>query len=311
MPVGAGSAGPEGEGATNVSSNKPNAAARPVSSPSDPEVREQKGLRVNFVINNKNLIMYTLWRMSGGWFPAGANKEDLVAFQSFARDVSPRDYDFIVGRLPQKKFRASGGTPKGVDSFLSQIEQSSEFGKLDKIRKQTEEYLEVVKAQWQRNYPITSQAIQELTGLDLNKQVTVNVIHPSLNTGRNMGNDTIIWGHHEEWNNYSTVYLWHEILHSYFDSTELSHALIHLVADNELRVRLNEGEPYPLFGSHAFERHENLVPLMYELLPHWQTYLAEAPEGGKRDILAFEEKLRAMPVFKKQPEKQPETKIIE
>ena len=268
--------------------------------PGNPEVREQAGLRVNFAINNRHLIAHTLSSMG---FSSEDHSEDIVAFQNFAWGVSERCYNFVAGRLTPENFFASGGAFEEVDSFLSQAQQSREFGK---IKRQTEEYLEIVKAQWQRNYPQTSRAIQELTGLDLNKQVTVNVTHPSLLNGQYMGNDTIAWGHHEDWNNYSTVYLWHEILHSYFDYTDLSHSLISLVADNELRVRLNGGESYPPFGGH-----DELIPLMEKIFPHWRTYLAEAPVENKRDILAFEERLRTMPEFREQPEREPNTKIIE
>ncbi len=274
--------------------------------PSNPEAREQEGLRVNFVINNRHLIAHTVSSMDQSRFSSQEHREDIVAFQNFAWGASERCYDFIAGRLPPEQFFASGGTFEEVNAFLLQMEQSSEFGK---IRKQTEEYFEFVRTQWERNYPQTSQAIQELTGLDLNKQVTVNVTHPSLRNGQYMGNDTIAWGHHEEWDNYSTVYLWHEILHSYLNYTDLSHAFIQLVTDNELRVRLNEGETYP-----PFVGHENLIPLMDKLLPYWRVYLAETPEGRKRDLLAFEERLRVMPDFREKPEEpkeRPETKIIE
>lgn len=268
--------------------------------PPNPEVREQEGLRANFVINNREL---TILSMDPSRFSSEDHTEDIVALQNFASGVSERCYGYTAVTLSQDQFFALGGTLEEAEAFLSQMEQSSEFAR---IRQQTEEYLEIVKAQWQRNYPQTSKAIQEMTGLDLNKQITVNVIHPSLKTGLYMGNNTVRWGHHEEWNNYSTVYLWHEILHSYMDYTDLSHALIQFVTDNELRIQLNEGETYP-----PFEGHPNLFPLMNKLLPHWNVYLAEIPEGGKRNILAFEEKLRTMTEFREEKPKEPETKITE
>lgn len=311
MPVGAGSAGPEGEGATNVSSNRPGVTAHPVSyskdahsaplsTPGNPEAREQEGLRVNFVINDRELAILC---MDPSRISSQDHGEDIVAFQNFARGVSERCYGYTATTLSEEQFFALGGTREEEEAFLSQMQQSSEFGK---IRQQTEEYLEVVRAQWQRNYPQAFQAIQEMTGLDLNKQITVNVIHPSLNTGLYRGNNTVRWGHHEDWNNYSTVYLWHEILHSYMDYTNLSHALIQLVTDNELRVKLNRGETYP-----PFYGYKDLISLMDKILPYWRTFLAEIPEGGKRNLLDLEERLRSMTEFREEKPKEPETKIIE
>ena len=49
----------------------------------------------------------------------------------------------------------------------------------------------------------------------------------------------ILWGHKEEYENYTTIYLWHEILHTYFDKTDISHAIIQLITDCELQNRLN------------------------------------------------------------------------
>ncbi len=254
--------------------------------PSNPEAREQQGLRVNFVISNRELAILS---MDPNRISSQDQGEDIAAFQNFARRASERCYGYTAITLSEEQFFALGGTKEEEETFLSQMQQSNEFRE---IRQQTEEYLEIVKAQWQKNYPQTFQTIQEITGLDLNKEVTVNIIHPSLNTGQYRRNNTVRWGHHEEWNNYSTVYLWHEILHSYLDYTDLSHAIIQLVTDNELRVRLNNRETYP-----PFVGHKNLIPLMHKLLPHWHAYLVNVPEDGKRDIFAFEKRLQAMPEF--------------
>lgn len=277
------------------------------STPREPdaqEIKEREGLQMNFRINNYHLISHTLASMDESRFSSSEHKEDIVAFQNYAWGESERYYDFIAGRVRPEQFFATGGTLKEIGGFLSKIEQSNEFGK---IRQQTEVYLAKVKAEWKKNYPQTSQAIQEITGLDLNKDITVNVTHPSLRNGAYLGNNIIGWGHTPEWNNYNTVYLWHEVLHSYLDYTDLSHTLIQLITDNELRIRLNQRESYP-----PFVGHDNLFPLMARALPLWQSYLGEAPVEGKRDILRFEEKLKVMPEFQeKLGDRNLTTKIID
>ncbi len=93
--------------------------------------------------------------------------------------------------------------------------------------------------------------------------------------------NVIGWGHHEEWPNYTTVYLWHEILHSYLGYSELEHTLIQLVTDNELRVQLNGGSYPPFVG------HENLNPLTEKLFPYWKKYL----QKDNKNIYELKEKL--------------------
>ena len=78
----------------------------------------------------------------------------------------------------------------------------------------------------------------------------------------------IAWGHNEDWPNYATVYLWHEILHSYLGYSEKEHALIELIADEELRIQLNGGK-YPPF----VVGHKNLEKMKKKLLPQWRKYL--------------------------------------
>ncbi len=260
----------------------------------NPELRENEGLRMDFRIDNKLLIYDTLWRSTQNYFSSIENQEDFFAFQNFAMAVSEQCYGYFSGKASPEQFFASGGAEDQLNAYMSQMEQSKEFGK---IRQQTEAYLEVVKTQWERNYPQTAQVAQELTGLDLNKQLTVMIMHPSLSIGAYRGNNTIAWGHHEDWNNYSTVYLWHEVLHSYLDYTDLSHALIQFIVDNELRVRLNEGETYP-----PYVGHKDLFPLMDKILPYWHSYLAEIPAEGSRNLLRFEKKLRTMSEFQEEPQ---------
>lgn len=272
--------------------------------PNNPELKEHEGLRMDFRIDNRHLICHTLASTDESRFSSKEHKEDIVAFLNSAWEESERCYNFIAGRATPERFFASGGTLEEAMEFLTKIEKSSEF---EKIRQQTEVYLAKVKAEWERNYPQTSQAIQEMTGVDLNKQITVNITHPGLKNGQYLGNDTIAWGHTPEWGNYDTVYLWHEALHSYLGYTDLSHALIQLVTDNELRVRLNKGEAYP-----PFVGHKDLFPLMDKILPFWHLYLAETPVEGRKNLLRFEKKLQTMPEFQNESQEQtPVTQVIE
>ncbi len=255
------------------------------------ERKERDGLRLNFTINNRHLITHTLTSMSDEYFSSMEHREDIVALQNFAWGQSERCYNFVAGRLSPAIFFATGSIDE-LTQFFDQVEQSDEFGT---ICQQTEAYMQTVREQWERTYPLASQVMQQITGLEFNKDMTVMITHPSLSNGQYLGNDTIAWGHHEDWENYSTIYLWHEALHSYFDFDDTSHALIQLIADNELRTRLNPGTTSP-----PFEGHESLFPLMTRIEPHWRSYLIDAKKEGKGDIRSFQVKVQGLHEVKEQ-----------
>lgn len=163
---------------------------------------------------------------------------------------------------------------RGLPRYLISLKRSTSFKKL---LRQVEDYRSFCESQWRENYEHSSHIIRELTGISLRRKFIVYLTHPSLRNGRNFGKGIIAWGHHEEWPNYTTVYLWHEILHSYFPLTEKGHALIQLIADNELRARLN-GVSYP-----PLKGHRDLFPLMKRMLPQWRRHLKKG--GG--DINKF------------------------
>jgi hypothetical protein len=138
--------------------------------------------------------------------------------------------------------------------------------------------------QWNDNYSITQRIISEITGLKPKKNFTVFITHPSLKNGKYLGNNQIGWGHNEDWVNYTTVYLWHEIMHSYFDTKQLDHVIISFITDEELRIRLNGGK-YPPFAAHKY-----LHPMMNKSLHLWKRYI----KSESKDITKFKAQLLEM-----------------
>lgn len=151
-----------------------------------------------------------------------------------------------------------------VNIYLEDLEQSSQF---KKIFDQTKKHLVFSQIEWENNLENTTKIINKLTGLDLDKTFQVYIAHLSMQIGQYFPENTIIWGHQEDFPNYTTIYLWHEILHSYLNNSKDEHALIQLIADNELRIYLNGGK-YPPFSGH-----ESLFPLMENLLPRWKNFV--------------------------------------
>ncbi len=144
------------------------------------------------------------------------------------------------------------------------------------IKDRTADRLNFCQQQWLNNFEKTASIVGDITGLIFLKKLPVTVFHPAICAGANIG-DHILWGGREDWPNYTTVYLWHETLHSYFPKNGLTHAIIQLIIDNELNFRLN-GVQYPPFTGHS-----SLFEIMTRLLPDFREYLGES----HRNIFQF------------------------
>ncbi|MDE2001474.1 MAG: hypothetical protein KGI60_02825 [Patescibacteria group bacterium] len=206
--------------------------------------------------------------MGSDRFSSAKYRKDIIAFQNFAWKKSQACYNLIIGRLIVRDI-VDGGLQKNVghlEGFLRDLKESRHY---KKIHLQADAYLKFCKNQWDRNHARTNAIIGNLSGLDLNKEFDVYITHPGLRNGGYEGNQMIVWGHHEKWPNYTTVYLWHEILHSYFGRNDIEHAVIELIADEELRIRLNGGK-YPPFVGHGY-----LAKTKKKLLPGWKKYLKQ------------------------------------
>ena len=141
-----------------------------------------------------------------------------------------------------------------------------------------------LEAEWDSKYSESLKIVEALTGFSFDKTFDVYVTHPCQPAGHN-SYGTIFTTFRKGFPNYNTVYLWHEILHSYIepaagdyvDNERSSHSVIQLITDNELRVRMGGGN-YP-----PFEGHDYLNETMECLLPAWRDYLKQ----DKHDALAF------------------------
>jgi hypothetical protein len=143
---------------------------------------------------------------------------------------------------------------------------------------QTKQRLSECKDQWNENYKQTFAFMKEITGLQFHHSFTIYITHPAMPTGANIGNQRICWGGKEPKKNWTTVYLWHEILHSFLlDPTYLNHAIIEIVTDVELRHLING------VNDSDWKGHEECRELKRLIAPDWKKYLS-SPE---KNILKF------------------------
>lgn len=73
------------------------------------------------------------------------------------------------------------------------------------------------------------------------KTLTVLITHPKFRNGTAYTHHQKIgWGHSEDWKNYSSLYLAHEIMHFLLPIGPVYHDLIYILIDTELRKVLDK-----------------------------------------------------------------------
>lgn len=164
-----------------------------------------------------------------------------------------------------------------IANAVKQIPDISREGMVSKefpeLLENSEEYKTWLEQEWQNNKLKIEAELSSILRIEPPSQVfTVFVVGNLVHQGTYLGNSKIIWGHKEEWKNYSLVYLVHEYLHELLPDTFINHAVIQLISDNELRIRLNKGGRYFTCEGESVG-HEYLRPIEEKILPEWKSYL--------------------------------------
>ncbi len=160
------------------------------------------------------------------------------------------------------------------------------------IYKNARDYKIWLENQWNKNKEIINKELKSILKTELpEKNSVVYVLGNKVREGSNY-HGSIFWGHKEDWKNYSLVYLVHEYLHNFFIKTDLEHAVVELVADNEMRIRLNNRENY--FECNGMQvGHAHLQTCGRKILKEWKIYL----KSDKENIYQFIRRMK-----KKYPE---------
>jgi hypothetical protein len=190
--------------------------------------------------------------------------------QEYAKSLHPNFYYLAMGRIFPRTLKNINDY-KNIPEFYDSIKKEKAFLSL---LKETLDFKNKCELEWNDSLEKTEGLIKKLAQLDLNREMQVFVVHHDLSEGMYLGEGEILWGHQDIWPNYSVIYLWHEVLHEYLGYGDVSHALIQMITDNELRKQLN-GDSYP-----PFEGHPYLFDLMNKILPLWNEYL-NSPDDQK------------------------------
>jgi len=155
-----------------------------------------------------------------------------------------------------------------------------------RLIKETEKYRNWLEKEWGKKEGKALNELEKIIKIPLpKKKISVYVTHPKLKNGMAINKTTIVWGHKEDWPNYSIIYLCHEILHTILwdYASDITHAIIELATDQELRTRLTGRGEY--FKEGKFNvGHTDLRKFIERLLPRWRKYLNK-PKQNLKDFI--------------------------
>ena len=178
-------------------------------------------MKLKFTVDEHYLI-YQLLLADGSQekISQSAGWQNILDFQNFAWKESQQSYNFLIGRNSPESLAEQGIKNLSSDllTFFSTVKKNTSY---QKIFSETQAYAQFCETQWEKNFTQSSTIVAELLGNAISGDFTAFIVHPTLHTGRYLGNNQILWGHPDDWENYATVYLWHEILHSQFEYTDL------------------------------------------------------------------------------------------
>jgi len=152
---------------------------------------------------------------------------------------------------------------------------------------ETKKFCALVEKKWTDQELIACPLFEEITGMQLDGEISVFIVHPDLATAQYTDARTIEWGYRELYPQYIAVGLSHEILHCLThdfyvalsdDQKWVFHACIYLAIDEELRMRLTKNDAY--FSSPILDTyHPRLIHIAKDLLPKWKAHILAKERG--------------------------------
>lgn len=225
-------------------------------------------ITLDFQINPSYLVYHTITNCSPSRFIDETPDRKVVDFQNAAWSKDKAANQFLRFGPNEVNLFTSPSISEIAQRAEKLIQSMIADATFVPLLAETVESLELLKSEWENNYPKTYELVSEMTGLNLNGDFRIFLSHPALKQGHYQSElRAVCWAYRNTWPNYNTVYIWHELLHSFIPGGHLEHAVIQLIADNELRVSLNGGDYPPIEG------HPYLNKLMGLLVPHWRHYL--------------------------------------
>lgn len=242
----------------------------------------QYNMKLTFKLNENYLIYQSLIK--------GVNMQGWVDIQNEMWDKYRAGYELLQGKH-NNVFIASNyfdNLKKSTNDLKNLIEELRQKDLYKILLKETYEYKDWLEKEWNTNKHKVLSEMKSILKIDLSKyEIKVLVVSSKMWAGSHLGNNVVAWGHSEDFKSYSLVYLMHEAMHVIIETNNnLTHAVIELATDNELRIRLNsEGKYY--YVNNKLLGHTHLLETEKKIEKDWKKYL----ETNDQNIFEFIKRL--------------------
>ncbi len=248
-------------------------------------------IRLQFIIEKPYLAFLLINRFSK--IKRDKDLKEVQSFEKIIKDFKNNPYFYLL-KINNLKHTEWGISKILLEHSLDRIGRETEqiiraINRTDLFRsilQETEAYKREIELQWKRNQKLLYSALKSLLKeKDFSMTSKVVLVHPSFSVGKSFPENLIVYGHKEEWPNYNLVYLVHEFLHIIFyrygiPDNRISHALIELIADNEIRFILNKKHSKTYFKEgRCSVGHPSLRLIEKQILPYWLGYLKNKRQG--------------------------------
>lgn len=236
-------------------------------------------MKFKFKINKYYLLIHALGQADLP-FPEWVNLQNRL-WEKFPKSFYLLTFHSEIAFIGREPLKGLSDTCQEAKRLIQEALKSKEF---QRLYRESKDYLSLVKKQWAKNQKKALSILEDLSGLKLPKRnITVLITYPKLYRSFALSNYNIIsLGYAEDWENSSTVYLCHEIMHFLTKNTKIIHALIKLMTDNELRIKLNKKGKYFIFQKPPqkkdhplYDYFDQIWQLEKKIYPYWKEYLKD------------------------------------
>lgn len=158
------------------------------------------------------------------------------------------------------------------------------------LYKEVLDFRDKIIIEWNGKKDIIISFLENIMRIKITGKFIMLCLSPRIFGGQNIdryfNKNIFYYGHHESWDNYNVVYITHEILHSFFDYDDINHCIIQFIADNELRMKLNNSKKY-FEENGKIVGHKRLRELENKILPYWIQYLSST-----KNIYEFRDEMK-------------------
>ncbi len=223
---------------------------------------------LHFTTDDNYLVIFILTNTAQNRISNKLFSQDILNFQNRIWSEKKEEYENLLSNVKRSQLTYLNFKRKIEQDYVSLIDYSKNTPEFKVLKNQTDTYKQKVEKIWTDYFFKTKPIISNITGLELLNAHNVIITHPAIKNGKEVKGQWIEWGGYDE-PNYVVINLWHEILHNYFDKSNLSHSVIELIANHELSKTLTKTEYPPLVGHKQLRLIENC------LMDDWKKYLLQ------------------------------------